>query len=307
MSSDPKPPQNGMSGTGPGWEMYRSFLAVIREGSLSGAARALGLTQPTIGRHMDALEAALGVPLFTRSRSGLTPTEGALALVPHAEAMASAAAALERAATGDAEEDRGTVRLTASEMIGTEVLPPILTRFRAQHPRIDLELVISNRNQDLLRRDADIAIRMTRPTQTALVAKKAGSVALGLHAHPEYAAQHGLPERVEDVFRHPVIGFDRDPSIRDPGQLNLPLNRDMFAFRADSDYTQYAMLKAGYGIGICQYPLGRRDGLIAFLPDALDFALDIWIVMHEDLRTSRRMRLMFDHLADDLTAYCRTG
>lgn len=290
---------------GPGWEMYRSFLAVIREGSLSGAARALGLTQPTIGRHVDALEAALSVSLFTRSQTGLSPTEGALGIVPHAEAMASAAAALERAASGEAEEDRGTVRLTASEIVGTEVLPPILTRFREAHDRIDLELVISNRNQDLLRRDADIAIRMTRPTQSALVARKAGSVALGLHAHPDYVERHGLPETIQEMMARPLIGFDRDPSIRDTGQLNLPLNRDMFAFRADCDFMQYAMLKAGFGIGICQYPLGQRDGLVAFLPEALDFKLDMWIVMHEDLRSSRRMRLMFDHLADELATYCR--
>ncbi|MEP2285946.1 MAG: LysR family transcriptional regulator, partial [Nitratireductor sp.] len=120
----------------PGWEHYRTLLAVIKEGSLSAAARLLGLTQPTVGRHIDALEEALGLALFTRSQGGLVPTESALALAPHAEAMASAAEALRRAATGEAEEDRGTVRVTASEIIGTEVLPEMLTRFREAHPRI---------------------------------------------------------------------------------------------------------------------------------------------------------------------------
>src|SRR3954466_14029323 len=123
----------------PGWELYRSFLAVFREGSLSGAARALGLTQPTIGRHVDALEAALGVSLFTRSQAGLIASEGASLLVPYAEAMASAADALQRAASGEAEDERGVVRVTASEMIGTEVLPSVLTAFREAHPRVVVE------------------------------------------------------------------------------------------------------------------------------------------------------------------------
>src|SRR6478609_9570878 len=154
-----------MNSTEPGWEHYRSFLAVYREGSLSGAARALGLTQPTVGRHLDALETALGTSLFTRSQNGLRPSTGAAALVPHVEAMASAAAALGRAASGEALEERGAVRVTASEMVGIEVLPPALAGFREAHPLIDVELVLSNRTADLSRRDADIAIRMVKPTQ----------------------------------------------------------------------------------------------------------------------------------------------
>lgn len=287
----------------PGWELYRSFLAVVREGSLSGAARALGLTQPTIGRHIDALEEALGIALFTRSQTGLNATEGALALVPHAEAMASAAEALQRAASGEAEEDRGTVRITASEMIGTEVLPPILARFREAHPRIAVELMLSNRTDDLLRREADIAIRMVRPTQSALVAKKIGAVHLGLHAHPGYLARHGAPRTVEDALAHPLIGFDREPSMRRIDGLGMPIARDLFAFRCDSDFAQYAALRAGFGLGLCQKALGRRDGLVPLLEDRIGFALDIWVVMHEDLRTSRRMRLMFDHLAAEFAAY----
>jgi len=289
----------------PGWEFYRSFLAVMREGSLSGAARLLGLTQPTVGRHVDALEEALGVTLFTRSQNGLAPTESALSLMPHAEAMASAAEALRRAASGTADEDRGTVRLTASEIVGTEVMPPILTAFREKHPLIEVEMLISNRNTDLLRREADIAIRMAQPTQGALVAKKVGTVELGLHAHPSYIEKHGLPSSMEELATHPVIGYDRIPSIQRLEQHGFTLTRDFFAYRCDSDVAQYAMLKAGYGIGVCQYPLGARDGLVSFMPDAFDFSLDIWIVMHEDLRGNRRMRLMFDHLADALGAYAR--
>ena len=291
----------------PGWEFYRSFLAVMREGSLSGAARLLGLTQPTVGRHIDALENSLGVSLFTRSQNGLSPTDSALSLTPHAEAMASAADALRRAATGAADEDRGTVRLTASEIIGTEVMPPMLAAFREKYPLIEVEMMISNRNTDLLRREADIAIRMAQPTQNALVARKIGTVHLGFHAHPAYVEKHGLPSTIEELKKHPVIGYDRFASIRRLDQFGIELTRDFFAYRCDSDVAQYAMLKAGYGVGVCQYPLGARDGLVSFMPQAFDFPLDIWIVMHEDLRGSRRMRLMFDHLADTFGAYVRAA
>ena len=153
-----------------GWELYRSFLGVLREGSLSGAARALGITQPTAGRHVAALEKALGVVLFTRSQLGLMPTEVALALQTHAEAMESTATSLERAATSQGEGVRGVVRISASEVVGVEVLPPIVARLREAHPALKVELVLTNRVQDLLRREADIAVRMVRPRQEQLVA-----------------------------------------------------------------------------------------------------------------------------------------
>lgn len=297
-----------MNQTQPGWELYRSFLAVAREGSLSAAARALGLTQPTVGRHIDALEAALGIALFTRSQGGLTPTEGALALVPHAEAMASAAGALMRAASGEAEEDRGTVRVTASEIIGTEVLPPILTDFHEAHPRIAIELMLSNRTEDLLRRDADIAVRMVRPTQAALVARKIGVLGLGLHAHRRYIERHGAPRSVDELARHPIIGFDREPSVRRLDNIGIELTRDLFAFRCDDDAAQFAALRAGFGLGICQYALARKyDDLVPLLAGDIGFELEVWVAMHEDLKTSLRMRLMFDHLVAQLSAYVASG
>jgi DNA-binding transcriptional LysR family regulator len=290
----------------PGWELYRSFLAVVREGSLSGAARALSLTQPTIGRHIDALEAALGVSLFTRSQAGLIASEGASELVQYAEAMANAADALQRAASGEAEDERGTVRITASEMIGGEVLPSVLTAFREAHPRIIVELVLSNRAEDLLRREADIAVRMVRPSQGALFARKVGVVHLGFHAHPRYLKTHGTPKNLAELREHPLIGFDKTPSVRRLEGLNFPVTRELFAFRCDSDVGQYALLRAGFGIGVCQLGLGRRDKLVHLLPSAFNLSLDTWIVMHEDLKSSRRMRLMFDHLFEHLRAYIAT-
>ncbi|WP_159065358.1 LysR family transcriptional regulator, partial [Xanthomonas citri] len=158
------------------WELYRSFLAVLEEGSLSAAARALGLTQPTIGRHVAALEDLLAVPLFVRSQTGLLPTDAAQALRSHARAMADIAAALQRAASRHGEAVQGTVRISASEVVGAEILPPILAALRAAHPQLRMELVLSNPVQDLLHRQADVAVRMIRPQQDLLVARRVGKV-----------------------------------------------------------------------------------------------------------------------------------
>ena len=291
----------------PSWDELRSFAEVSRDGSLSGAARRLGLTQPTIGRHIDALEAALGLTLFTRSPRGLTPTPAALALEPHVEAMAAAAAAFGRAASGEAAADRGAVRLTASEIIGCEVLPPILAAFHAQHPGIAVELGLTNRTEDLARRDADIAVRMVRPTQTGLVARRIGASRLALFAHRGYLARFGEPRSLADLKNHGVIGFDRDNrSFRSAGEFAKRARREDFAFRCDNDLVQLAALRAGVGIGGCQENIARRTPeLVPVLPNAIQHALEVWLVMHEDLKTTRRVRLLFDHLAAGLTAYVK--
>lgn len=295
-----------MTTAAPGWELYRSFLAVMREQSLSGAARVLGLTQPTVGRHVDGLESALGLALFTRSPAGLQATEGARALLPHAEAMASAAEALQRAATGEAADDSGVVRITASEMIGSEVLPAALSAFRERHPRVIVELVLSNRSEDLLRREADIAVRMVRPTQSALLARKVGVIHLGLHAHPRYLKAHGSPRTLSELEQHPLIGFDRQPSVRRLDKLGMSVSRELFSLRCDSDLGQYALLRAGAGIGFCQVGLAKRDGLVPVLPGKVGFELDTWLAMHRDLKAVRRTRSMFDHLVDALARYIAT-
>jgi len=286
-----------------GWELYRSFLAVARDGSLSGAARTLSLTQPTIGRHIDMLEASLGLALFTRSQAGLQMTAGALRLVPYAETMESAARALGRAASGEAEEERGVVRVTASEMIGSEVLPGAFSKFRERHPRIAIELVLSNRPDDLLKREADIAVRMVKPTQSALLSRKIGELRLGFHAHARYLKRHGVPETLAQLRRHALIGFDRVPSLRRVPDFGFPVDRELFALRCDSDLAQYAAIRAGFGIGVCQVALAKRDRLREVLPGALDLALGMWVVMHEDQKSSRRVRLMFDHLAAELALH----
>jgi DNA-binding transcriptional LysR family regulator len=287
-----------------GWDHYRSFLAVARRGSLSAAARELELTQPTLGRHIAALEESLGTDLFTRSQAGLRPTRAALELMPHAEAMAAAAEAMQRAASGEAQDARGAVRLTASEMVGVEVLPPMLTAFGAAHPQIEIELVLSNLTQDLLRREADIAVRMVAPTQKALIARKLGKIAVGLFAHRDYLARHGRPKTLDDLAHHAMIGFDADSSAFRSVRGMIAVSREMFAFRSDSDHAQLAMLRAGFGIAGCQAGIAARDrNLVPVLPGKIALSLDVWLVMHEDLRNTRRVRLLYDHLARLLSAY----
>ena len=289
------------------WDHLRALLAVLDEGSLSGAARSLGLTQPTVGRHIEALEAQLGAPLFTRSASGLAPTETALTLRPHAETMAAAAEALARTASGEAESLSGVIRLTAAEVVGVEVLPPILTGFREAHPEIAIELAISNRQEDLLRREADIAVRMVRPTQGALLAKRVGAVPLKLYAHRRYIAAHGAPSSLTEAGVA-AIGFDRDTQMmRALAERQISLGREMFALRTDNDMAQLAMLRAGFGVGGCQAPIARRDAdLVPVLEDAFRYELEVWVAMHEDLKSSRRMRAMFDWLVEGLSAYVRS-
>ena len=296
-----------MSTSEPDWALLRTFSEVIRDGSLSGAARTLGLTQPTVGRQIDTLEARLGTALFSRSPRGLIPTATALDMVEHVESMASASSALMRAVSGESAAEHGVVRLTASEFVACEILPPILARFQNAHPSITLELAPSNRTQDLLRRDADVAVRMVRPTQKALLARRIGTVELGLYAHRAYVQANGLPSDIDDLRGHRWIGYDRDDtSFRSVGAIALEIDREVFSFRCDSDIAQLAMMRAGLGIGGCQAHVAARDpDLIRVLPQTVSFELEMWLVMHEDLRSTRRVRLLYDHLGEELTRHVR--
>ncbi|PCD04315.1 LysR family transcriptional regulator [Sphingomonas spermidinifaciens] len=294
--------------SGPGWELWRTFGAVMRAGSLSGAARMLGLTQPTAGRHIAELEAALGAgALFTRSARGLQPTETALALASESEAMAAAAAALVRTASAPADAMTGVVRISVSEVIGAEVLPPILAALRAQHPGLIIELLLTNASSDLLRRDADLAIRMTEPRQQALLIKSVGRIRLGFYAHRDYLSRAGSIGSAADLERHAIIGFDQDAaSIRsiEAAWPDLPC----FALRTDNQLAQLALIRAGCGIGVMQDPIAHRDpALVSVLPEDFQARMSVWIAMHEDLRSTRRMRLVFDALVSGMTAHIKAG
>ncbi|WP_373986872.1 LysR family transcriptional regulator [Duganella sp. BuS-21] len=298
-----------MNSTEPDWDLYRSFLAVLREGSLSGAARALGLTQPTIGRHIDALEQALGLSLFTRSQSGFIATDDAHALQPYADTLAAASSALLRAASGlgrGAEAQlQGTVRVTASEVVSVEVLPPILARLRASHPGLTIELAVSNRMENLLRRDADIAVRMQRPEQDVLVARRIGNIDLGFHARRDYLERHGTPHSWEELARHTLIGIDSENAFtRKLQPLLSGLAGCNYAVRSDSDLVHLASIRAGLGIGICQVRLAARDpALVRVVPELLTIPLDTWLAMHENLRANPACAAVYSALAAGLDDY----
>jgi len=289
----------------PSWDFYRTFLTVLQEGSLSAAARELGLTQPTIGRHIDALEDIIGFQLFIRSPQGLIPTEAATELRPHAEQLASNAAALLRAATGQGGGVRGTVRISASEVIGIEVLPPMLAALNGRHPDLVIELSLSDAVEDLLRQEADIAVRMVAPEQDALITRRIGGIPLGLHAHRRYLDKHGFPEKLEDLLHHRTIGFDRESAFVRAIRKRVPLIELMRpSFRADSNLAQLAAIRAGFGIGVCQVALARRDpDIVRLFETEFELPLETFVVMHENLKTTPRCRASFDVLVEGLLAY----
>jgi DNA-binding transcriptional LysR family regulator len=296
-----------MNQSAPDWNLYRSFLAVLREKSLSGAARALALTQPTLARHIDALEAVLGFELFTRSQHGLAPTQAALELQPYAESLEANSAALLRTASGLGQTVKGTVRITASEVVGAEILPPILATLRRAHPALEFEIVLSDAVDNLLRGDADMAVRMVEPRQEALVVRKLGSIALGLYARRDYLAASGQPQTFGELARHSLIGTDHNtPALRSVAVHVPGLAKLRFALRTDSTLAQLRAIQSGFGIGVCQVGLAARDPeLLRLLPEAFDVKLGVWLAMHENLRSTLRCRAAFEGLARGMADYIR--
>lgn len=284
------------------------MLAVLQHGSLSAAARALGLTQPTVGRHVELLEQHVGRSLFTRSPQGLMPTETAMSLRPFAEILASTSAALLRAAEDDGEAVSGTVRISASEVIGIEVLPPILRRLQDAHPGLEIELSTTDEIEDLLHRQADIAVRMAPPSQEALLVRRIGELPLGLFAHRAYLDKYGIPGGFDDLDGHRLIGLDRHTTFVRAIAARYPLlGRLHYAFRTDSNLAQLAAIRAGVGIGLCQVALVAGDpDIVRLLPD-FSLSLGTWVAMHEDMRTSPRCRVTFDALVEGLQAHLQRG
>jgi DNA-binding transcriptional LysR family regulator len=290
------------------WDSIETFLAVMRHGSLSAAGRVLRLAQPTVRRHIEKLEAALGAPLFTRAPGGLVPTDAAHRLLPYAETMGGAAAAMRRSAQDEDGGVAGTIRLSCSEIMAIEVVPYLLGPLMQAHPLLEVELVASNTPDDLLRRDADIAVRMMRPTQVGLVARKIGDIPLGLYASPTLLKTLPAPRSLADLIdRARLIGQDRETIIVDALAALGVAGTPRFVIRSDNDAAQLAAVRAGLGIGICQRPLAMHDArLHPVLPD-LNMSIDCWLAMHEDLRAQPRARAVFDHLAAALSAYLNHG
>ncbi len=289
-----------MSTTPIQWNHWRSFIAVAEAGSLSGAARVLGLKQPTVSRHVDLLEATIGATLFLRAPQGMTLSDLGSQMLTEARAMAASAAALERAASAPVEAARGVVRLGASEVVGTEVLPATLAPLMAAHPGLAVELALSNRNDDLLRHEADLALRMVRPTQSGLVVRKLADVRIGLFAHARYLDRHGTPATLEALADYMLIGPDRDQMALD-GFAQAGIPRRLIRLRCDREAAQLNAIRAGIGIGVMQAGIARRNpDLRPVLEEQIAFTLECWLVLHADLRQSARVRLLADHLVENL-------
>jgi DNA-binding transcriptional LysR family regulator len=289
------------------WDDQRIFLAVLEEGSLSAAARRLGLSHPTVRSRIEALEAHLGTVLFTRSVNGLAPTETAEALRGPARAMAMASELFVRQASSAGNEIAGTVRMSVPEFMGIEVIPAMLARLREAHPRIRIELSLSNAPADLLAQEVDVAVRTVAPKQEALVARKVAAIPLGFFAAPGYVARHGAPESLADLAEHDVIGSDRNRSdLAFAERFGVALRRDRMVLRTDSHPAQLAAARAGVGIAVAQVPVGESDErLVRVLPDVEIAVLETWIVTHENLSRVPRVRAVFDSLVESFGAMRR--
>ncbi|WP_163848710.1 LysR family transcriptional regulator [Pseudooceanicola aestuarii] len=288
------------------WEDQRVFLAVLETGSLSAAARQLGLSHPTVRARIDTLERRLELVLFTRSASGLTPTPAGEALRAPARAMAHASDLFVRQAS-DRGAAAGVVRLSVPDLMGVEVVPALLRPLRDSHPALRIELALSNLPADVLTQEVDIAVRTVTPTQAALVAQKAGTVPLGLFAARGYIDRHGRPDAIADLARHDMIGPDRSRADLNIAQtLIARIGSDTFVLRTDSHPAQLAAARAGLGIAVTQVPVGRADpGLVHVLPDVVVARLGVWIVTHENLARVPRVRAVFDALVAGYRAMSR--
>jgi DNA-binding transcriptional LysR family regulator len=282
------------------WALIQSFLAALDAGSLLGAARALGTSQPTIGRHIAELETQLNTVLFERTGRGLKATAAAQAIADAARVMEGGAFDLARTLSKSSKETSGTVRITASQPVACELLPPVLAAMRQEIPAIQVEIVSSNAVSNLLRREADIAIRMVRPAQTSLIARKIADVALGAYAHKSYLQRRGIPRVADDLFAHELIGNDTDDTIlRGMRGLGYNAGKELFALRSDDQMFHWQAVRAGAGIGFISAYIARRDpDVVQVLPTLPIKPLPVWLTVHREIRASKRIRQVYDFLAE---------
>lgn len=285
------------------WNLIRSFLAVAEHGTLAAAAESTGVSQPTLGRHIDALEASLDLVLFARGRHGMALTEAGLSIVDEARAMRAEADRLAVKAAGRAQSVSGTVRITASEVVSTYILPQIIAALAITEPDIQVELAPSNTVENLLSRDADIAVRMVRPVQNDVIARKTNELAMGTYAHQQYLDRCGTPAAAEEIFQHRLVGMDRSNLIIDGmAALGIRAQRATFDLRTDDQVAYVELVRAGAGIGFVAHFIAVSDPqLVRILPEIRIPALPVWLASHQELRTSQRIRRVMDFLHEHLS------
>jgi DNA-binding transcriptional LysR family regulator len=284
------------------WNRARAFLVTAEEGSLSAAARALGMAQPTLGRQVDALEAELGVVLFERVGRGFTLTPSGLELLDHVRAMGDAANRVSLTAAGQSQSIEGSISIAASETYAAILLPPIIAKLRRAEPGIQIEIVASAKASDLRRREADIAIRNFQPTEPDLIAKKIRDVPARLYAAPSYLERIGNPRLPYDLRRADFISIDNTGMfLKGLNSLGLNLTEANFPIFTENYLVMWELVKHGLGIGIIDGNIGDAEPLVRrALPELEPFMFPIWLVAHRELNTSRRVRVVFDLLAEEL-------
>lgn len=284
------------------WNQARAFLATVEEGSLSAAARALGLTQPTLGRQVAALEDSLGVLLFERVGKSLVLTPSGLELLDHVRDMFAAAAMVSLTASGQSQTVDGLVRITASDVMSAYILPAAVMTLRETAPLVEIDIVATNDIRDLQLREADIAIRHVRPTQPNLTARLLGDTSARFYAQKDYLDKHGRPTSLDELADHMFIGFgDDDSLIERLKPMGLSLNRTNFQLGSESGVVAWEMARNGLGVIIMSDRVARdAPEMEPLLPEMEAFLFPVWLTAHRELHTSRRIRLVFDLLTEFL-------
>jgi len=284
------------------WNKARAFLVTAEEGSLSAAARALSMAQPTLGRQVSGLEQELGIVLFERVGRGLRLTNSGVELLKHVRDMGDAAGRVSMNALGQSQALEGTICISASETYAAVLLPPIIAKLRILEPGIHVEIVVANHASDLRRREADIAIRNFRPTEPDLIAKKVGDADAVLYATPGYIARIGNPTTPEELRHAHFVNLDHGGMMmKGLNGLGLSLKEENFPLLTESYLVMWELVRQGAAIGILDAYIGDSDPNVKrVLPDLEPLIFPIWLVSHRELNTSRRIRRVFDFLAEEL-------
>ncbi len=286
------------------WNRVRAFLVTAEEGSLSAAARALGLAQPTLSRQVDALQQELGVVLFERFGRGLELTPAGADLVAHARQMGEAAMALSLAAQGQSDDVAGPVTVSASDAYAGLLLPKILTKLREEEPGLQIRILADNTSSDLMRREADIAIRNYQPKEPELIARKIADTGGNFYASDAFIARHGLIETQEDwANARLIVPGDAATFTAALNHCGAAITPASIAMECTSYMAMWEMVREGLGVGVLDVRLGDREPKVSRVaPNFSDLPFPIWLVAHRDILRNRRLRLVFDFLARELKA-----